>query len=610
MAKEIEPKLQTIGVYLKKADIFRIPEYQRAYSWDIANCDKLWQDIETYISQDAEDPYFFGTIIIDCSKEGYLNLIDGQQRTTTFLLLLKAMYLRITEVLASMAETEEAAGLKRSLQQSLDSIFEILYRADVRKQIEIERDWNKAKNVKILENDSINELYKDELKNIVEAKTFADAEKAVYKYPRKQKDNKYTNFFRNFKSFYEKLLAYQESNLDVFVNGFLNKCQIIEIKSWQIEQAITMFNSLNSTGMPLSDADIISAQLFSKAPENIDFKSIWESIIRQADALSQKKVVNIDSVLQQFMYINRAKNHEYEVGQLTTPGVRKYYTVLQPYLLDNPIDLCNKFDQILKIWSKIQEYPITKLLLKFNENFKLFLISYLFRVPDNEITKESITPIMECLLRLFALLEVGESGFSSRNFKTFLFNENFKLVDSEYSIDAIKADFDRHINANWNKDDVIADLKEYDKNILVYLNEYIYAKEHPCLPFDFIPEKVNIEHIMPASGHNIETIRVDAGMTKEEFNDMVNLLGNKILLEEDINKHIGNDWFKTKKGTLVQDKNGYLGSSFGIALSLSKYTSDKWGKTDIEKANCKAAERICRFIFNEKETGANNERQH
>ena len=46
MAKEIEPKLQTIGVYLKKSDIFRIPEYQRAYSWNIANCDKLWLDVE------------------------------------------------------------------------------------------------------------------------------------------------------------------------------------------------------------------------------------------------------------------------------------------------------------------------------------------------------------------------------------------------------------------------------------------------------------------------------------------------------------------------------------------------------------------------------------
>lgn len=43
-------------------------------------------------------------------------------------------------------------------------------------------------------------------------------------------------------------------------------------------------------------------------------------------------------------------------------------------------------------------------------------------------------------------------------------------------------------------------------------------------------------------------------MTIEEFDDIVNLLGNKILLEEDINKSIGRDWFKTKQGALVQDK--------------------------------------------------------
>lgn len=601
MAKEIEPKLQTIGVYLKKSDVFRIPEYQRAYSWNIANCDKLFQDIDSYIEQNAEDPYFFGTIIIDCSTKGYLNLIDGQQRTTTFLLLLKAMHLRIKEVLQNMADTDEAAGLKRSLQQSLDSIFEILYRADVRKQIEIEKDWNKAKGVTVLENVSINELYKNELANIVEAKTFAEAEESVYKFPRKQKDNKYTNFFRNFKSFYEKLCIFQESKLDLFVNGFLNKCQIIEIKSWQIEQAITMFNSLNSTGMPLSDADIISAQLFSKAPSNINFKDIWEPIIRQSDELAQKKIINIDSVLQQFMYINRAKTREYEANQLTTPGVRKYYTVIKPQLLDEPEDICAKFSHILKIWNQIQDYPLTKLLLKFNENFKLFLISYLFRVPEEQLTEESITPIMECLLRLFALLEVGDVGFSSRYFKTFLFNENFKLVDPECSIESIISDFDNHIHSNWEKEDVIASLKEYDNNILVYLNEYIYAKEHDK-HFNFTPDKVNVEHIMPASGHNIDTIRVDAGMTKEEFDDMVNLLGNKILLEEDINKHIGMNWFKTKKGTLVQDKKGYVGSHFGIALALSNYSSDTWGKEDIELANAKAAERICRFIFNEPKT--------
>ena len=174
-----------------------------------------------------------------------------------------------------------------------------------------------------------------------------------------------------------------------------------------------MFNSLNSTGLPLSDADIISAHLFSHAPNQEDFKEIWEPIIRQADELSQKKIVNIDSVLQQFMYINRAKERQYEEGQLTTPGVRKYYTVLYPELLKTPIDICENFKRILWIWDEIQEYPITKLLLKFNENFKLFLISYLFRVSKEEISEQSVTPIMECLLRLFALLEVGDFGFSS-----------------------------------------------------------------------------------------------------------------------------------------------------------------------------------------------------
>lgn len=74
------------------------------------------------------------------------------------------MHLRIAEILNNMADTEEAAGLRRSLQQSLDSIFEILYRADVRKQIEIEKNWDKAKGVQIIENVSINELHKNELK--------------------------------------------------------------------------------------------------------------------------------------------------------------------------------------------------------------------------------------------------------------------------------------------------------------------------------------------------------------------------------------------------------------------------------------------------------------
>lgn len=596
--KNIEPNLRLISEYTKlnKNDIFKIPEYQRGYSWSIVNCDKLWQDIESFIDSGAEDPYFFGTIIIDCSIENYLSLIDGQQRTTTFLLLLKALHLCLKDALDSIIDGSDTWALKKGLTKSYDTIFEILYKADEDIQVEIRKNWEKVKNVTILENCSINEIFKDDFQRIIEAKTYTDAEKSVHKIPRKQKDNKYTNFFRNFKFFYERLLQYKESQLNNFAKIFLTKCQIIEIKSWQIEQAITMFNSLNSTGMPLSDADIISAQLLSRSKDKEKFIEHWQCINQNANDLGLLKIVNIDSVLQQFMYINRAIEKQYKLNEVTTPGIRKYYTLEHAELLDKPSVLCIAFEKILGIWNKVRTYPVIKLLLKFNENFKLFLISYLFRFDVDSLTQEIVKPIAELLLRLFTIIELSNIGYSASVFKTFLFNENFKLVDPNISIDEIAKDFNNHITNVCKESGIKDELLEYDKNILVFLNEYLYAKEQNR-NFDF-DDRVNVEHIMPSSGHNIDAIRTDAGIpTKEEFDDLVNLLGNKILLEENINKSISNDWFKTKKGNTVQSKHGYRGSSFGMALDLAKYPSDIWGKDDIIKSNALVAERIINFIF-------------
>lgn len=597
--KNIEPNLRTIGEYtqLAKDDKFCIPEYQRGYSWTTVQCDKLWQDIESFIDSGADDPYFFGTIIIDCSTENCLSLIDGQQRTTTFLLLLKSISLCISKLLRKMREDDDNRALRRGLNNSYEKIFRILYKADEDKFEDIESNWNNAKGIVVLENKSINELYKGDFQKIIEAETFEEAEKSVYKIPRKQKENKYTNFFRNFKYFYERLSDYSESQLNNFAKVFLAKCQIIEIKSWQIEQAITMFNSLNSTGMPLSDADIISAQLYSKASNKDEFIEQWQRINNMADDLDQKKVVNIDSVLQQYMYYERAAKKQYKQNEVTTPGVRKYYTLEHPELLNNPKALSDAYEKILNIWSKIADYPVIRLLMKFNENFKMFLVSYLYRFELNDIDEKRITPIAECFLRLFAIMEVGSVGFSASIFKTFLFNENFNLVNSDYAEQQIIVDFDNHIRSNWKESDIKDYIKDYDKNILVFLNEYLYAKEK-CCAFNF-DDKVNVEHIMPASGHNLDAIRIDAGIkSKQDFNYLVNKLGNKILLEENINKSIGNDWFKTKKGTTVQSKRGYIGSKFGLASELAQYHKDKWEKADIEAYTDKAATRIAKFIFN------------
>ena len=614
MAKNIEPKLRKIGNYLKLEEdaVFTIPEYQRAYSWTTDNCDKLWQDINDFATSDSKDSYFFGTIIINCqdSDEKY-GLIDGQQRTTTFLLLLKALLIRINKAIGTTAKDEESESLCRGLKERRRRIMGILYKVeseDISDKPDEVMDAELCKGHALLENYSINERYKNELNTILQAVNYEEAENKVYRIQYKQKDNKYTNFFRNFKFFYEKIGELSDSDLNRIARSFTDNCEVIEIKSWQVEQAITMFNSLNSDGMPLYDSDIISAKLYAAAESDgkgNEFTELWKQLMDQINDLKVLGIASIDSILMQRMYYERAVKKEImsEAGAInvTTPGLRRYFTEINKDLISHPIELCNSLINLSKIWKKVSEYPITKVLLKFNENTKLFLASYFLRFREEDITEAQVSSLMECMLRLFTVLELVDTGYSSSKFKTFLFGENVKFANRDIPVDEIKVDFDNHISTCWTSDALRDEVHDYDNNMLVYLNEYLFAKEKEQ-PFD-LGSEYDIEHIMPYSGNNLQEIRKDAGIESEdEFKGVVNKLGNKILLEEKINRSIGNEWFRTKVSTKLEKKTGYIDSTYPIACELVKEyrNQDKpyWKKEDILAATEQASERIVKFIFN------------
>lgn len=608
MVKRIEPDLKKIGEYLtlKKGVNFIIPEYQRAYSWEVKQCDKLWQDIEDFILVGAEDPYFFGTIIISCEdNDNKLNLIDGQQRTTTFILLFKALLICLEEAIEDTKTYDNPEKLKRTLSMKRDKLLKILYKAEDDEVYDIIEDFYNHDKEDMLNNLSINELYKDELSIILNSKTIAEAEKKVTTIKYKQKDNKYTNFFRNFKYFYNKLKDLSPEDLNIFADNVLDKTEIIEIRSWNVEQAITMFNSLNSAGMPLLDADIISAQLYSKAVnEKEDFINNWSELKKIVSDLEKSNVVNIDDILKQYMYIKRAIDKEYiSEGQsvdVSTPGIRRYYTDLNKKLLEDPLRLTSRFLKIAKIWDRIKDYSIVQLAFKFNENIKVYLISYLYRFEVDEISEKLVSDFMNHLLKIFVVLELVDTGFSSARFKSFLFGLNTKLVDKNIDLQNIQYEIKTHIGKNWNKADLKERVLDYTKNPLVYLDEYIYCKIGGRK--FILPEKYEIEHIMPRSGRNIEQIREDAGLNKkEEFLNIVNKLGNKILLEDNINRSLGNEWFRSKIQSSIKEKAGYKDSMFCLPVKIAEKYEDrdkpKWTVEDINNRNEVIAENIVEFIF-------------
>ena len=614
MAKSIEPKLMKIGDYLKLEEqtVFTIPEYQRAYSWGISNCDKLWQDIIDFVEAGGKDRYFFGTIIINCQdNDTKFGLIDGQQRTTTFLLLLKALLVKINSVLNAAVNDEESASLFGGLRDRRKTIMGILYKTDtddISDKPDREKDALICRRDILLENHSINERYKTELANILQATDYEGAEANSVKIKYKQKDNRYTNYFRNYKFFYGKIRELPESKLNTIAKAIIENCEVIEIKSWDVEQAIKMFNSLNSDGLPLFDSDIISAQLYAEAEKvgrQVEFSKLWKQLGEEISDLDAANIADVNSILTQYMYyirvINKETVSESGATNVTTPGLRRYFIDDNREPIRNPIKMCNDMLHLVSVWKKISDYTPIKLLLKFNENSKLFLASYFYRFDIDSITEQDFSAIAECLLRLFAILELVDSGYSSKYFKSFLFKEEVKFVNGSVSLDEIRDDFDTHIRTNWEKSKIEEALKDYNGNLLVYLNEYLFAKEKSLVLK--LGSKYDIEHIMPNSGNNLSEIRNDAGIgSEEEFEGIVNKLGNKILLEEKINRSIGNEWFRTKVSTKLENKTGYVDSKYPIACALVDTYKDVpkpyWTKGDIIAATEKASNRIANFIFN------------
>ena len=82
----VKTEILTIGEFLQNKNLF-IPKFQRPYKWSVRNVIQLLDDIQRF---KGDIPYRIGTIVIYKENET-ANIVDGQQRTITFLLIVKSI---------------------------------------------------------------------------------------------------------------------------------------------------------------------------------------------------------------------------------------------------------------------------------------------------------------------------------------------------------------------------------------------------------------------------------------------------------------------------------------------------------------------------------------
>lgn len=85
--------------------VFKIPRFQRPYSWGKAEVENFWDDI----INDVTDSYFIGSMVVYQTKKPYFGIVDGQQRLTTITIVLSV----IRDAFAKLGDTNLAKGIHR-----------------------------------------------------------------------------------------------------------------------------------------------------------------------------------------------------------------------------------------------------------------------------------------------------------------------------------------------------------------------------------------------------------------------------------------------------------------------------------------------------------------
>ncbi|RYY01005.1 MAG: DUF262 domain-containing protein [Gammaproteobacteria bacterium] len=240
MSEIFKPLSLTIKELFGNTDsLYQIPIYQRPYKWGSEQVDKLWEDLWDAFQND-EPNYFLGSVITAKPQESsnYLDVVDGQQRLTTLLILF------------------------------------CCYR-DVFPEINKDADDPFAVDSNILSNSIFFNGKFNRLKLVTHASHQSDFESVVIKgdttkckEPTKSqlaKDEEPKFKFANTSALFCQLLRdLDEATAGEFLNYVFNKVRIIRIDCSSVNFAIKLFQVLNDRGLDLTNSDLIKSFLLEK----------------------------------------------------------------------------------------------------------------------------------------------------------------------------------------------------------------------------------------------------------------------------------------------------------------------------------------------------------
>ncbi len=540
---------------LKLSDaIFNIPVYQRNYDWDINNCQQLFNDIET-IAITGKD-HFIGSIVyisIGTATEPYYNIIDGQQRITSVMLLLKAIHDSTTE-----------PGLKKQIRHGF--------------LINIGLDDNPKMKLKQIESDS--SVYeKIIMQDDFDENAFADKEKE-------------SNVYRNYQ-YFKQCLEGTETPLHDLYNAVF-KLEIIDV-CLTTEDPQEVFESMNSTGKGLTNTDLLRNYLLMDLPHSKQehlYKKYWSSIEKQVgnkqmdsftvDYLIMKRKSDSINLNRRSSKVN--KNTLYDCYKIYFPPASKHGDGTEN-LLSDMSKYAVYFHQITKTEgiTTALDKAMYELVYEISGDPAIIFLMYLLQYQaDNKIDDADLLRAVNACISYVFRVRIFKGSVSNQFFALAI--QYFDRTDASLPfVDRVwealtsgqgsyRFPKDRELqDAMQNKDMYL----EFKPQMLRYI---LYKYEKDTTKEVVEQDNTTIEHILPQNYSRWQRHLMEVG--DSNFADQVHKLGNLTLTK--YNSDVSNDPFEEKK--LVYKDSGY-------AMTREIATYKDWTSREIKARSAEMAKK-------------------
>ncbi|MFP6075750.1 DUF262 domain-containing protein [Helicobacter pylori] len=537
---------------------YQIPIYQRPYQWTEENCEKLLDDLFEDYEEDRESDYFCGSLVLvksdPNSKTETYDIVDGQQRLSTFILLAKVL----ADLYNDCLDPKNLEHLQEGWKD----------RHTERKRL------------------SFNTIGSNAEYDFQDALDFFDDPHHVSK-------NDENNYLKNAVCLKNYLEKKEIKNINDFIEWLYSNVVFVTITCPDTDKALRIFNVLNARGLALNATDIFKGELLKELAKEEDQKKL----VSRWNALSQKCLDNgfdMETLFSQYLVYLESKTSREKMEKMLVTWFKNLNKVPLEYL-KGVEDFCNAYCEVLEM----QDRHAHLLSYKDDDHLCVMLCaSLLHRYSESEIET-----LKELLVKFYYQDWVAGQTKSTRSQTNCNIIKALKEKQSVENIASIVKEYFKDKNITQRFKENLQDSNLYTKFYFAgksvkknsWLKPVLILVEY-FISDDPRPKRIekndfHVEHILPQNPDPSSQWVKD--FSEEERERYTHSLANLTLLGGTKNAQASNLDFKEKKeiymGNAVKlgkDKRGRekpfrVMTCYKMTIDVAQYT--EWTPKSLEK---------------------------